>query len=386
MQTFMGYEREDGSVGIRNYVAVLPSVSCANPVAEAIAREVPGVVPLLHGNGCGRGGCDLMTQSAALQNLGKNPNIAALLVVGLGCEVVSAEGVAMISAFANRRVERVMIQEAGGSRKSTEIGVKLARELMAYAAGIEKKPFPVSKLTVGLECGGSDAFSGVTANPGIGVASDRLVELGATVILTETTEMIGTAHILSRRAATPEIAEQLTKLITNQERKTLDVLGPLAKQAIAPGNQDGGMSCIREKALGCIAKAGSGTIRQVTAYGEIPSEKGLVVMDGPGYDTESMTGLAAAGAQIIIFSTGRGNPIGFPIVPVIKLVSTTQVYRHLADDIDINAGVVLDGGSLEEVGNDVMAFIERVANGEPTKAEINRQNGILCIYTQTTSF
>ncbi|MCG8697398.1 MAG: UxaA family hydrolase, partial [Bacteroidales bacterium] len=305
-QTFKGYERGDGTIGIRNYVAILPSVSCANPVAEAIAQEVSGVVPLLHSNGCGRGGCDLMAQSVALQNIGKNPNIAALLVIGLGCEVVSAEGVAMMSAFANRRVERIMIQEEGGSRKATEKGIRIARELLEYANGIEKKDFPMDRLVVGLECGGSDAFSGITANPGVGAASDQLVDLGATVILTETTEMIGTAHILSSRAKNEEISNQLTELIEGQEKKANDVLGALAKQAISPGNMDGGMSCIREKALGCIAKAGSSTINQVTAYGESPSEKGLIVMDGPGYDTESMTGLAAAGAQVILFSTGMG--------------------------------------------------------------------------------
>jgi altronate dehydratase large subunit len=264
--------------------------------------------------------------------------------------------------------------------------VAIAKSLVQYAGSLARKAFPISNLTVGLECGGSDAFSGVTANPGIGVASDRLVDLGARVILTETTELIGTAHILARRAVNEETAARLKEIIGSQEKKAQQVLGPMAKLAISPGNQDGGMSCIREKALGCIAKAGTRPIVQVTDYGEVPTQNGVVVMDGPGYDVESITGLAAAGAQMIIFSTGRGTPIGFPIVPVIKLVSTSQVYHKIKDDVDINAGIVLEGGSLEDVGGAVLDLIGRVLNGEKTRAEVNGQNGILCLYTQTTSF
>ncbi|MFH2132940.1 MAG: UxaA family hydrolase [bacterium] len=386
MQTFMGYERADGTAGIRNLVAILPSVSCANPVVEAIAREVPGVVPLLHGHGCGRGGCDLPGHSGTLQNICKNPNLSAVLVVGLGCESLSAAGIETVTAVANRRVERIMIQEAGGSGKATARGIEIARELLAVAATQQRTPQPIDKLIVGLECGGSDAFSGITANPGVGMASDRLVKMGASVILTETTEMIGTSHILAKRAVDEKVASQLVAMITNQEKKTQLVLGPMAKRVISPGNQDGGMSCIREKALGCICKAGSSPINQVTAYGEIPSQKGLIVMDGPGYDTESMTGLAAAGAQIIIFTTGRGNPIGFPFVPVIKVVSTSKVYNHMKDDMDINAGTILEGRGIESVGDEIMTLIEKVLTGEQTKAELNRQNGILCLYTQTTAF
>jgi len=386
METFLGYERADGTVGIRNHVVVVPSVSCANPTAEAIARAVPGVVPLLHGNGCGRGGADMICHSTTLQNICRNPNVAGVLVVGLGCEIVSAEGMAMVSAFAGRRVERIMILEIGGSRKAIQRGVELVREMKAEADRQEKKAFALDRLLVGLECGGSDAFSGVTANPGIGLVSDWLVDQGASVILTETTEMIGTAHILQKRAASPEVAEKLALMIDAQEKKSQRVLGPMAKLAISPGNQDGGMSCIREKALGCIAKSGSRPIRQVTEYGEIPAQRGVIVMDGPGYDTESMTGLAAAGAQVIIFATGRGNPIGFPIVPVVKVVSTSAVYNRLRDDIDINAGIILEGGSLQAVADDIRDLLKRVANGEETRAEINDQSGILCLYTQTTSF
>lgn len=386
METFLGYERADGTVGIRNHVAIVPSVSCANGVVAAIARAVPEAVPLYHANGCGRGGTDLELHSRTLQNICKNPNIAAVLIVGLGCEVVSAEGVAMVSAFAGRTQARLMIQEEGGSRKTAEKGIEIVRGFLKEVAAQRPKPFPLEKLVVGLECGGSDAFSGVTANPAVGVASDWLVDAGATVILSETTEMIGTSHILERRAVNPETAEKIKTMIADTEARTHEVLGPLAKLAIAPGNMDGGMSSIREKSLGCIVKAGTRPIRQVVDYAEIPSEKGLCVMHGPGYDTESMTGLAAGGAQLIIFTTGRGNPIGFPVVPVIKVASTSRMYANLADDMDVNAGEILEGKRLAQKGEEIRDLILKVVSGEQTQAEINRQDGILCLYTRTTSF
>ncbi len=382
----MGYERADGSFGIRNHVVVLPAVVCANGVVEAIARAVPDVVPLLHGHGCGRSRVDILSHTAILQQICKNPNVAGALVVGLGCEFVSAEGIELVSTMAGRTIRRVMIQDEGGSRKATAKGIEIVKEMLAAVLQQEKKPFAPEKLIVGLECGGSDAFSGVTANPGIGKASDTLVDLGATVILTETTEMIGTSHILERRAANEGVRARIAEIIDNQEKKTLEVMGADAKQAIAPGNQDGGMSCIQEKSLGCITKAGSRTIQQVVDYAQPPTEKGVIIMDGPGFDAESITGLAACGAQILIFSTGRGTPLGFPIVPVIKVASTSRLYKNMEDDMDINAGIVLEGGTLDDVGNSIMDLIEQVIAGEQTKAEINKQNGILALYTQTTSF
>lgn len=386
METFWGYERADGLVGIRNHVAVIPSVSCANGVVEAIAREVPQVVPLYHSNGCGRGGKDLLGHSKALQNLCKNPNIAAVLVVGLGCEVVNAEGMAMVSAFAGRSVERIMIQEEGGSQKSAAKGVKIVKKFIEDTKKLKARPFPLEKLVVGLECGGSDAFSGITANPAVGMAADWIVDNGGTVLLTETTEMIGTSHILERRAINRAVAGKIAEIIEHTTKKTEKVLGPLAKIAIAPGNMDGGMSCIREKSLGCIVKAGSRQISEVIDYAEAPKGTGLVIMDGPGYDTESMTGLAAAGAQVIIFTTGMGNPIGFPIVPVIKVASTSKMFREMEDDMDVNAGEILEGRTPQDLGTYVRDRMIKVINGENTKAEMNRQNGIICIYTQTTSF
>lgn len=385
METFLGYECSDSSVGVRNHVAVLPSVACANGVAAAIVRQIPEAVLQQHSIGCGRGGLDNEVHTRTLENLCRHPNLAGVLVVGLGCEVLKSEQLEQAAAQAGKHVQRVVIQEEGGSRRTTARGVELVRELVARAKEIEPGAVPLDRLIVGLECGGSDAFSGVTANPAVGRACDRLVDQGATVILTETTEMIGTAHILSRRAANVEVGAQIEEIVGLQKQKCADVLGPMAELVISPGNMDGGMSNIREKALGCIVKAGIRPIQEVIGYAEKPTRRGVVIMNGPGYDTDSLTGMAAAGAQVMIFTTGRGNPIGFPMVPVIKVISTSQAYQRLEDDMDVNAGTVLEGQSLEQVGDQISDVLLRVANGEPTKAEINQQDGILCVYTQGTS-
>lgn len=386
MTEFQGFERSQGPAGIRNHVAVIPTVACANGVVNAIAREVPGVVPLFHGHGCGRGGPDALVQFKSLINLGRNPNVFSVLVVGLGCEVIKAEIVGKRLAQLGKTAEYFEIQEIGGSRKAAARGAEIVREMLADARKQERRSFLLSEIILGMECGGSDAFSGVTANPGAGLAADWLVEEGGTVILTETTEMIGTSHILERRSRDREVAGQVASRIADAEQRAKDILGPYASQVIAPGNMDGGMSSIREKSLGCILKGGGTTINQVVDYADIPSEKGLVIMDGPGYDVESIAGLAASGCQLMIFTTGRGNPIGFPIVPVIKVASTSRLYERMEDDMDVNAGAVLEGSTLEDVAGEIKDLFLRVLDGEQTKAEINQQDGILCLYTVTPSF
>ena len=385
METFSGYERLDGSVGIRNHVVVIPSVACANGVVAAIARAVPEAVPLFHGHGCGRS-VEAALHTRTLANLCKNPNVAAVLVVGLGCEVIKAENLAKEIAVSRKPVEYINIQETGGTRKTTARGTEIARRLLAEAGKIERRPFPLERIILGLECGGSDAFSGITANPSVGLVSDWLVDRGGTVILTEDTEMIGTSHILERRACNPEVAGQIKKMVSDAEKLTRDLLGPMAAFVITPGNMDGGMSSIREKSLGCIVKSGSRPITQVVDYAEVPREKGVILMDAPGYDTESMTGIVAGGCQLMIFTTGRGNPIGYPIVPVIKVASTSKMYRNMEDDMDVDAGVILDGTPMEQVGAGIVDIVRRVLDGELTKAEVNRQDGIVCLYTLNPAF
>jgi altronate dehydratase large subunit len=385
METFLGYERSDGSVGIRNHVAIIPSVACANGVVAAIARAVPEAVPLYHAHGCGRG-VEAMMHANVLSNLGKHPNVAAVLVVGLGCEVIKAENLAVSIGTSKKPVEYFNIQETGGTKKSTVRGIEIICRMLADAARLERRPFPMDRIIMGLQCGGSDAFSGVTANPSVGLVSDWMVDQGGTVILTEDTEMIGTSHILERRACNPDVAGKIAKMIADAEQLTHDLLGPLAPFVISPGNMDGGMTSIREKSLGCIVKAGSRPINEVIGYGEIPTRKGVVLLDGPGYDMESMTGVAAAGSQLMIFTTGRGNPIGYPIVPVLKVASTSPMFEQMADDMDINAGVILDGTPMQEVGQQITDMVKLVLDGELTKAELNQQEGIVCLYTLHPAF
>jgi altronate dehydratase large subunit len=219
-------------------------------------------------------------------------------------------------------------------------------------------------LVLGLECGGSDAFSGITANPAVGILSDYVVESGGTVILTESTEMIGTAHILGRRACDPGVEQRVKEVIRKAERRVRELLGPLAH----------------------AVKGGSSPVVEVVEYGQAPTRRGLVIMDGPGYDVESMAGLAASGCQVIVFTTGRGNPIGFPIVPVIKVASNPRLFQQMRDDMDVNAGAVLEGASLKEVAEELKEVLHRTLDGEPTRAEVNRQGGILCLYSTTPSF
>jgi altronate dehydratase large subunit len=385
METFEGYERPDGSVGIRNYVAVIPTVACANGVVSMIVRAVPEAIPLYHGHGCGRA-AEITMHTKTLAGLGRNPNVAAVLVLGLGCETINAEGLALVISETGKPVHFLSIQDEGGSQKTATQGIEIVRKMIDDAKAFERKPFGFDRLCVGIECGGSDAFSGVTANPGVGLAADWIVDAGGTVILTETTEMIGTSPILEKRADSPQVASEIHRVIAEAEKRVDDILGPLASLVIAPGNMDGGMSSIREKSLGCIIKGGSTPINEVIDYGASPTKRGLVIMDGPGYDMESLAGLGATGSQLILFTTGRGNPAGFPLIPVIKVASTSRLYHRMEDDMDVNAGVVLEGKGLEDVASEIIGLTKEVASGRQTKAELNNQDGIVCLYSMNPAF
>jgi altronate dehydratase large subunit len=368
---FQGFRREDGKVGVRNHVLVISSVSCANGVVEAIGRELPEVVAVTHAYGCGYGPEDIGVSHRTMAGLMSNPNVGAALVIGLGCEGMNSQF--LTQAVDGKPVKALVIQEDGGSRATTDKGIEICRDYLKELSSQERESAPVSELIVGLECGGSDAFSGVTANPAVGAAADMFVGEDATVILAETTEMIGTAHILKRRCATPQLGEQIERLVNDHEKHVRASLGDLAGMVIAPGNIDGGLSSITEKSLGCITKGGTTPITEFIEYAGRPEKKGLVIMDTPGYDIDSMAGMAAAGAQVMLFTTGRGSTAGFPAVPVVKIASNSNTYNKMPGDMDVNAGSIIDAGkTLEDVGSEIFSLSLEVAEGRQTCAELNK--------------
>ncbi len=372
MSEITGYERKNGSFGIRNHVLVLPTVSCVNGVINRISREVPEAVWVTHAHGCGRGGPrDLQILFRVLSGLVHHPNVGGVVLIGLGCEVSNTKNLFPAIKEAGKPVEIFNVQEDGGSLQTAKKGAAAARRILAEISSQSRVPFLWNKLLVSMECGGSDAMSGVTANVAMGAVSDWLVEKGATVIFGENTEMIGTAHVLNRRAKNEQVARQIDQMIDRAERLTKDIMGDLASLVISPGNMDGGMSTIAEKSMGCIFKGGTTTINQVIDYGEAPTEGGLVLQDGPGYDGDSMAGLAASGSQLMFFSTGRGTPAGFPVLPVIKVASNSRIFEAMKDDLDVNAGRLVEGQPLDTLHAEMIDLMIRVINGEKAKAEAN---------------
>jgi altronate dehydratase large subunit len=372
MSEITGYERKGGRFGIRNHVLVLATVSCVNGVVNRISREVPEAVCVTHAHGCGRGGArDLQILTGILSGLIHNPNVGAVVLVGLGCEVSNTKNLFPLIQEGGKPMGIFNVQQEGGSLQTAKKGAAAARKMLAEISNQPRVSLPWDRLLVSLECGGSDAMSGVTANVAMGAVSDWLVEKGATVIFGENTEMIGTAHVLARRAKNEQVARQIEQMIDRAERLTKDIMGDRASQVISPGNMDGGMSTIAEKSMGCIFKGGTTTINQVVDYGEVPTEKGLVLQDGPGYDGDSLAGFAASGSQLVFFSTGRGTPAGFPALPVIKVASNSRTYEAMKDDMDVNAGSLVEGKPLDGLRAEMIDLMIRVINGEKTKAEVN---------------
>jgi altronate dehydratase large subunit len=356
---FAGYRRQNGTVGVRNHVLVLPSVMCANHVVELIGKKVPEAVVVAHPNGCSQIGADFEQTKRTLAGFAANPNVAATLVVGLGCETNESRALGRAIAELGAHVEVIGIQEEGGSTATIARGVEVARALLREAERCERTQVDLSTLVLGTECGGSDAFSGITANPALGYASDRVVEAGGTVILAEVPELVGAEHLLAARAE-PKVGERLYALIERVEQRARAMRVDIRGGNPAPGNIAGGITTLEEKSLGCIYKGGSSPLREVIEYAERPTQCGLVVMDTPGQDIEQMTGMVAGGAQVVVFTTGRGTPTGSPIAPVIKVATNTPMYEKMREHMDVNAGDVLDG----------KRSILDAANGKQTAAEV----------------
>lgn len=382
--TFMGYRRKNGTVGVRNQIAIIPSVFCSAKVAERIAYQVPGSVYFRHPVGCSQVGEDLEVTAKTLIAIGKNPNFAGVVVVGLGCERFSPYELADGIAPTNKMLETVVIQTEGDSLAAIQKGSKIAREMQQMASRQVREEVPISELMIGLNCGGSDMTSGLIANPSLGIASDKLVSQGGSSILSEITELIGTEEILARRAINEQVANDIRETIYRTEeklrRQTQNSSNKERTHLISTGNYAGGLSSVVEKSLGSMKKSGNAPFSGVIQYGHQPDKKGLFLLDSPGHDGEVSTGEVAAGAQIILFPTGRGTPTGFPGVPVIKITGNPKTYQKMKENIDINAGQVLTGEkTFEEMGNEIYQHILDVASGNLVKSEILGHDEQFCV-------
>ena len=378
---FMGYRRPDNTVGTRNYVGVMSAVVCVNEVVENIVRQVQGTARFTHHQGCCQTPLDIGLVNRALIGLGKNPNLHSVIIVSLGCESTDLTGVISGIRASGKRVELLEVQETGGAARTTAAGVLLAQEMVREASRQQREPFPISELVMGMKCGSSDTTSGLVPNPVIGVVSDLLVAAGGVSILGEVTEFIGAEHILARHAVNENVGQAVLDLVARMERRAMAVGEDIRGGQPTGGNIKGGLTTIEEKSLGAIAKAGSAPIQAVYEYGERPTVRGLVVMDSPGREPEILTGLAAAGANVIVFATGRGAPQGFPFVPVLKITGSRTAAEKMSDHIDMNLSAVIDGGdTIPYAGRRVLEELINVASGAMTKAEISGYVNSMDIY------
>lgn len=387
--TFLGYRRPNGKAGTRNYLAILSNVNCSASVCRAVARRysaeylekfpnVDGVVAFTHGGGCGfqAGSEHHEILNRCIGGIARHPNIGGYLLIGLGCEqatighLIEQERLVQLGG-AGRKAQRPIVlsmQDAGGTRATIDAACRLVDELLPRVNEASRVPIPLSELILGTNCGGSDGNSGITANPALGVAADKIVAAGGTVVIGETTELYGAEHLLIRRARTPKVAATLSERIRWWEWYT-KCFGASIDNNPSPGNKLGGITTIYEKSLGAVAKGGSTALSAVYKYAEPTNAKGLVFMDTPGFDPVSVTGIVAGGAQVMVFTTGRGSCFGCKPAPSIKIASNTPMFERMSEDMDLNAGEILHGKSVTHVGQEIFDEIVAVASGKRTKSE-----------------
>lgn len=381
--TFMGIVRADGRVATRNYIGVIATVNCSASVSKYVAAHfgperlaawpnVDGVVPITHASGCGMdsagAGIDLLRRT--ISGYCRHPNFAGVVVIGLGCEANQMDALFHAEQMQEGALLRpLVIQTSGGTRRTVEAGIAAVESMLPAASAVKRQPVPASHLTIGLQCGGSDGYSGTTANPALGAACDLVVAHGGTVILSETPEIYGAEHLLTRRAVSQEVADRLIARIRWWEQYTARNDGSMDNNP-SPGNKAGGLTTILEKSLGAVAKAGTTNLVDVREYAEPVRARGLVFMDTPGYDPVSATGQVAGGANLICFTTGRGSVYGCKPSPSIKLATNTPLYERMTEDMDINCGDIVDGGSdVQRKGREIFELMLRVAGGEATRSE-----------------
>jgi altronate dehydratase large subunit len=382
---FKGYRRPDGQVGVRNYIGVIPTVFCANRVAKLIADRVEGAIALNHPVGCSQVGEDLEITAKTLIAMGNHPNLAATLVVGLGCERFTPEEFYERLKPSLKPSDMIVIQTEGDSLKTIERGVKIAKRWAEDISNLKKESIGLSDLIVGVKCGGTDATSGISANPAVGAMSDLIVQKGGTILFSEINELLGAEHILARRAVNPAVADQIYKTIDKWEEK-LRCQGAAEQfkhrgAIISTGNFDGGVTSVVEKALGNIHKSGTMPIQGVVGYAEKPTcLGGVYLMDSPSHDGEVVTAFVGGGAQIVVFTTGRGTPAGFPFAPVIKVTGNSYTYEKMRENIDVNTGTVIhEGATIDDLGKEIFDLAVQVASGKKVKAEILGHDELFCI-------
>lgn len=382
---FYGYRRKDGQFGSRNLVAVIPSVICANDVAQAICRQVQGTVGYFHHQGCCQLPIDLKRVTDTLSHLGQSPNVGAALVVSLGCEGTDAARLEEEIRLSGKPVEMIRIQELGGTSRAIQAGIDSAQKLVQEISGQQREAADVSNIIMSIKCGASDTTSGMASNCVIGYVADKLVDAGASVVFGETTEFLGGEHILARRAVGGEngpVGQKIYEIVERMESRAKAVGEDMRGGQPTPGNIAGGLSSIEEKSLGAIVKSGHRPIQGVLEYcDKMDGRKGLWIKDTPGREPEILTGMAATGAQCMLFSTGRGAPQGFPSMPVIKICGNPNTFERMKHDMDLNAGeIILGKKSVEEMGEMAYRLMLDVLSGKMTKNEALAYFGSIDIF------
>lgn len=368
---FWGYRRPDGKVGVRNKILILPASICATDTARIVASQVEGAVTFHNQNGFSQVPSDMKLTMDTIAGMAANPNVYGTVVISLGCEGCQMELVVKeIKKRTNKPLEKFVIQENGGTIATVERATRAAKRMAQDASLLQREEFPISELIVGTECGGSDQTSGLASNPLIGEACDRLVDMGATTVLSETTEFIGAEHILARRGRSPEVSRRIYDIVHRFEN-ALKLVGEDVRDGNpSPGNMEGGLTTLEEKSLGCIHKGGHRPVEAVYEYSEIIDKKGLVIMDTPGNDPSSVAAMVAGGAQVVLFSTGRGTPTGNPVAPIIKLTANPQTYAGMSDNIDVDASMLLtEPERMSELADTLVAEVAATASGKLTKSE-----------------
>lgn len=368
---FLGYKRCDGSVGVRNHVLILPACACASETCRIVASQVEGTKNVIINVGCSDVAANTELTQRVLTGFALNANVYGVVIIGLGCETVGHRQLReKLEKLTDKPIVSFGIQEEGGTVATVALAVRAARAMVHEASKLQREPCELSDLFVAIECGGSDATSGLASNPAVGEMADRIGEAGGTTMMSETVEFIGAEHILARRGATPEIHDQIIRICEEYE-KHLALAGQDCRAGQpTPGNKVGGLSTIEEKSLGCIKKGGTRPVVEVLAEGVRPTKKGALIMDTPGYDISSVTSMIAGGATVVVFTTGRGTPTGHALAPVIKVTGNRETASRMADNMDVDVSGIIDGTmTLKEAGDMLVEEVVEVANGRKTKAE-----------------